>query len=61
MKRVLFILAYAICECVFAADVIERVTVLRSDDPRGVTTEQYDAQLRAISSTAPIDAGRGDQ
>ena len=61
MKQVLFILAYAICEYVFAADVIERVTVLRSDDLRGVTTEQYDAQLRAISSTAPIDAGRGDQ
>ncbi len=61
MKRTLFILAYAICECVFAADVIERVNVLRSDDLRGITTEQYDAQLKAISSTAPIDAGRGDQ
>ena len=61
MRRMLFILAYAICECVFAADVIERVTVLRSDDLRAITTEQYDPQLKAISSTAPIDTGRGDQ
>ena len=60
MKRVLFILAFAICECAFAADVIERITVFRSDDLRGVTTEQYDNQSKAISSMAPIDAGRGD-
>ena len=61
MKRMLFILALAICEYVFAADVIERVTVLRSDDPRGIANEKYDKQLKATSSAAPISAGRGDQ
>ena len=61
MKRMLLILIFAICECVFAADVIERVTVLGSDDSRAIANEKYERQLRATSSKAPRDAGRGDQ